>query len=95
MLKGKEAQAMKEVMTLQGPVLKVDGQLMLVIPLDAGGSELAECSRGIAEVQGSFLKILIPEWLAGILRIEEGDLVCVSNGEDKFHVEAKGERAVN
>ena len=78
----------KEMMTLQGPVLKVDGKLMLLIPLDAGGNELVDCSRGAAEVQGDFLKIVIPEWLASLLRIEEGDLVCVSNGDDKFHIEA-------
>jgi len=27
-----------EVMSLEGPVLKVDGQLMLLIPLTSGGS---------------------------------------------------------
>jgi hypothetical protein len=59
---------------LEGPVLKVNGQLMLLIPLSAGGSDLVECSRGISDVEGDFLKIVIPEWLAGLLRIDEGDL---------------------
>jgi hypothetical protein len=78
---------MKEVMSLEGPLLKVNGQLMLLIPLDSGGSESMECSRGISEVQGGFLKVVIPQWLADMLRIEEGDLVCVHNGDDKFHIQ--------
>ena len=49
----------------------------MFIPLSAGGDELIELSRGISEVQGEFLKIKIPVWLAAVLRIEEGDLVCV------------------
>ena len=32
---------MAEPMSLQGPVFKVNGQLMLLIPLDAGGIEAA------------------------------------------------------
>jgi len=86
---------MKEVMSLEGPVLKVDGQLMLLVPLGSGGSELFECSRGISEIQGDFLKIVIPEWLAGMLRIEEGDLVCVHNGDDKFHIQPSNPRSAH
>jgi hypothetical protein len=62
---------MDEELSLEGPVLRINGELMLLIPLEAGGAELMECSRGISEVQGEFLKIVIPEWLAGVLRIEE------------------------
>lgn len=75
-------------MSLKGPVLKVDGQLMLLIPLDSGQADVAERSRGFSETAGNFLKVVIPEWLADLLRIEEGDLVCVSNGDDEFHTEA-------
>jgi hypothetical protein len=86
---------MEEVMLLEGPVLKVNGELMLLIPLEAGGLELIDCSRGISELQGEFLKIVIPEWLAGMLRIEEGDLVCVSNTDGKFHIVASKPRPVH
>ena len=85
---------MENVMALEGPVLKVNGELMLLIPLEAGGSELVECSRGISEVQGEFLKIVIPEWLAGLLRIEEGDLVSVESDGD-LHIRAPNPRTVN
>ncbi len=91
----KDAVVKNEPMSLEGPVLKVDGQLMLLIPLDAGGAHLAECSRGISEVAGNFLKIVIPEWLAGLLRIEEGDLVCVHNGDDEFHIQPSNPRSAH
>jgi hypothetical protein len=86
---------MEEVMSLEGSVFKVKDELMLLIPLADGGLELVECSRGISEVQGEFLKIVIPEWLAGMLRIEEGDLICVHNTGGKFHINAASPRPVN
>jgi hypothetical protein len=86
---------MEEVMSLEGPVLKINGELVLIIPLSAGGYELVECSRGISELQGEFLKIIIPEWLAGVLRIEEGDLVCVNNTDGKFHIIPSNPRPVH
>ena len=86
---------MEEVMSLEGPVLKINGELVLIIPLSAGGDELVDCSRGISEVQGESLKIVIPEWLAGMLRIEEGDLVCVNNSDGKFHIVGSNPRPVH
>jgi hypothetical protein len=75
-----------DVASLQGPVEKVDGKLSLRIPLEAGGDQFVEFSRGIAEVQGEYLIIVIPEWLAAMLRIEPGDMVCVDNANGKFNI---------
>jgi len=86
---------MEKVMSLEGPVLKIAGDLVLVIPLSAGGDALMECSRGISEVQGEFLQIVIPEWLAGMLRIEEGDFVCVDNADGQLHICASNPRPVH
>ena len=86
---------MEEVVQLEGPVLKVDGKLMLVIPLEEGGAEFVDCSRGISQVENGCLKIVIEEWLAGILRVEEGDKVVVSNANGKFGIWAAQPRAVN
>jgi hypothetical protein len=86
---------MEEVVSLEGPVLKINGELVLIIPLFAGGDELVECSRCISEVQGDFLKIVIPEWLAGMLRIEEGDLMCVEDADGKFHITPSIPRTVH
>ena len=38
-------------------------------------------------LQASCLKIAIPEWLAGMLRIDEGDIVRVSNWDGKLRIE--------
>jgi hypothetical protein len=86
---------MEKLTSLQGPVLKINGELVLVIPLAAGGNELIDCSRGISDVQGDFLRIVIPEWLAGMLRIDEGDLVCVDNSDGKLHVQPSNPRPVH
>lgn len=78
---------MEKVTSLQGPVLEINGELVLIIPLSVGGSELMDCSRGISEVQGDFLRIVIPEWLAGMLRIDEGDLVGIDNSDGRLHIQ--------
>ncbi len=57
-----------------------------MIPLEAGGDELAKCSRGISEIDGEFLKIKIPEWLALQLRVQEGSTVSVDNENGKFNI---------
>jgi hypothetical protein len=78
---------MEKLMSLQGPVLMVNGQLTLLVPVEDAGAELMDCSRGISEVAGACLKIAIPDWLAGMLCIEEGDIVGVSNWDGKLHIE--------
>jgi hypothetical protein len=75
-----------DIISLQGPVEKIEGKLVLRIPLEAGGSELIECSRGISEVEKDYLKIAIPEWLAGMLRIDEGSLVSVDNRNGRCNI---------
>jgi len=72
-----------DLTSLEGPVEKIDGRLVLRIPLGAGGSELINCSRGISEIVGDVLVITIPEWLAGMLRIDEGSRVNVDNRDGK------------
>jgi len=75
-----------DVISLQGPVERIEGKLVLRISLEAGGSELIECSRGISEVEGDYLKITIPEWLSGMLRIDAGSMVSVDNRDGKCNI---------
>ena len=77
---------MKDVFSLQGPLQKEDNKLVLRIPMEAGASNFLECSRGIAEIDGEYLKIVIPEWLAGMLRINEGSVVSVDNANGKLNI---------
>jgi hypothetical protein len=64
---------MADVISLQGPVEKVDGRLVL-LPLSGGGNQFLDCTKGISELEGEYLKITIPDWLTGMLRIEEGSM---------------------
>jgi len=78
---------MENITSLQGPVEKIDGKLVLYIPLSAGGDQFIACSKGISEEEeGQFLKVVIPEWLAGMLRVENGSLVNVDNKDGKFNI---------
>ena len=73
---------------------KVDGNLVLRIPLAAGGEEFVECSRGVSEIKDGYLVIEIKEWLAGVLRIEQGDLVSVNNADGKLNITPVNPRPV-
>jgi hypothetical protein len=77
---------MDEVTSLEGPVERLNEKLVLRIPLVAGGSELIACARGISEVDGEYLTIIIPEWLSGMLRIEAGCLVSIDNSGGKCNI---------
>ena len=75
-----------EVTCLTGPVEELGGELVLRIPLEAGGGELVSCSRGIGHVVGDELQIRIPSWLATKLGIHAGMLVTVDNRGGKFNI---------
>ena len=77
---------MAEVISLEGPVEVVDGELAILIPLEAGGSELAPLAKGIGQIDGEFLKVVIQPWLAEKLRIGAGSLVIVDNVNGKFTI---------
>jgi len=77
---------MTEITSLQGPVESIDGKLMLRIPLNAGGAEFVECSRGIGQTDEEFLNVVIQPWLATMLDIHEGTIVAVDNRAGKFNI---------
>jgi hypothetical protein len=83
-----------DIVSLEGPIEEVDGKLTLRIPLDAGGNALIESSRGIATVDGAFLCVEIPAWLASKLRVVAGDLVNVNNVGGKFNITPVAARQV-
>ena len=81
------------VVSINGPVEDVNGKLKLRIPLVVGGHELIESSRGIGAVEGDFLVITIPEWLAKKLGVLSGTVVNVNNKDGRFNIEVCGENA--
>jgi hypothetical protein len=77
---------MSKVVCIEGPVEKSDGELVLKIPLDLVGSDLAKYTRGVSKIEGDYLKVTIPDWLARQLGMEEGAIVQVDNREGKFNI---------
>jgi hypothetical protein len=78
----------------------VEGRLMiherlnqlLAEPLEAGGDVLAPFAKGIGEIDGEFLKVVIQPWLTEKLRIGAGSLVIVDNANGKFTITRSGQR---
>ena len=77
---------MAEIVSLEGPVEIVDGELVILIPLEAGGAALAPFAKGIGTIEGEFLKVVIQPWLAEKLRIGAGSLVIVDNANGKLTI---------
>ncbi len=77
---------MLNVISIEGPVELLDGQLVLQIPLVAGGDKLAPFAKGIGEVDGDFLNVVVQPWRADKLRISAGSWVVVDNCNGKFTI---------
>jgi hypothetical protein len=72
--------------SLEGPVELVEGELAIRIPLAAVGDILAPLARGIGDIEGDYLKVVIQPWLAEKLRIGAGSFVLVDNANGKFTI---------
>ena len=77
---------MPDFVSIEGPVELIDGDLILRFPLEVGGRELAPLARGIGEIQGEYLQVVIKPWLAEKLRIGAGSVVFVDNKNGKFTI---------
>lgn len=74
------------MLSVGGPVKEEGGLLVLRIPLEAGGAELAECATGIGKIEDWHLVVVIPQWLADQLQIAAGSEVIVDNEEGKLRI---------
>lgn len=72
--------------SLEGPVELVDGELVLRIPLSAGGKELVETAGRTGVVDGEHLVIVLEPWLVKSLRVEDGSLVVVDNEQGRLRI---------
>ena len=77
---------MADVVSIEGPVELIDGNLTLRIPLAMGGATLAPLTTKIGKVEGDCLCVVIPGWLAENLRIGAGSLVVVDNANGQFTI---------
>jgi hypothetical protein len=81
---------MTDYVSLEGPVELEGDQLVLRIPLQADGEQLAPFAKGIGTVEGEDLVVVIQPWLATLLKIGAGSLVCVDNANGKFNLTRSG-----
>ena len=82
------------LISLEGPVEVIDGELTIRIPLDAGGADLLSMTKGIGQVSEDCLVIVIQPWLAEKLRIGEGSMVVVDNRNNKFNIMRSAENDI-
>jgi hypothetical protein len=83
------------VLALTCLIERIDGQLLIVLPLDEGGRRFVKCARGISHIHDDALHIQIPEWLSGMLRVEEGDSVSIDNADGKFNIRGVNARPIH
>ena len=77
---------MENTMYSEWPVVRANGELMLLVPLEETiGS--AKPSRSFLDTQANFLKVVIPGWLAEMLEVEEGDFLRVRNADGEFQIQ--------
>lgn len=77
--------------SIRGPLESVDGKMFLLIPLEAGGSDLAESAGKIGRIEAGVLKVEILPWIAEKLDIHVGSVVTVDNLEGEFRITRTGE----
>lgn len=78
---------MAQPVSIKGPLEKIEGKLLLRIPLEVGGQTLIGCTKGIGHVDGDFLVIEILPWMIEQLGISEGDLLAVDNHTGEFRMQ--------
>ena len=76
----------EKVTSLEGAVELINGRLTLLIPLAEGGDQFVACTRTIAHLDGDYLNIIIPEWLAKNVGMSEGSRVVIDNRDGTFNL---------
>ena len=76
------------ITSLRGPVDRKDGKTTLTIPLDIGGDQLALVATHSGKISGNDLVITIPEPVADMIRLIDGDIVAVDDRDGKLNIHA-------
>lgn len=75
-----------DYLSLEGPVERLNGQLILRIPLEAGGHRLHETVCTECVVQGNDLIVPLPDWLTASIRLREGTAVHVDDRWGRLNI---------
>ena len=73
-------------LSLQGPVERRENRLVLRIPLNAGGDKLQLIAKAASFVEDGNLVVLLPEWLAQRMKIDEGSEVYIDDRWGKLNI---------
>jgi len=84
--RGKHSQN-SDIVRIEGPLERVDDRWLLRIPLAVGGAQLVASTRGIGEIKGEILEIVVPDNLVRNLKLKEGQHLWVHNKDGKFTFE--------
>jgi hypothetical protein len=84
--KKRKGREVDNIISIEGPVERIGDDLTIQIPLSAGGSVLAPFAKGVGQIEGDYLVVVIKPWMADTLRIREGSLVVVDNKEGQFTI---------
>lgn len=75
-----------DFVAVEGPVERQGERLVLRVPLEAGGDKLRALTRAISFVEDGRLVVLLPEWLAERMQLEEGSAVHLDNRWGKLNI---------
>ena len=75
-----------DYLSLEGPVERLNGQLIRRIPLEAGGYRLHETVCTECTVQGKDLIVPLPDWLTASIRLAEGTAVHVDDRWGRLNI---------
>ena len=75
-----------EFVALEGPVERRGEQLVLRVPMKAGGERLQLVARTTSYEEDGRLVVVLPEWLSKRLKLEEGTAVHVDDRGGRLNI---------
>lgn len=75
-----------EFVALEGPVERRGDRLVLRVPLEAGGEKLKVVAKATSYEEEGRLVVILPEWLAERMQLDEGSAVHVDNRWGKLNI---------
>lgn len=75
-----------EFIALEGPVERRGNRLVLRVPLEAGGETLRLVTKATSYEENGKLIVVLPEWLAERMELNEGSEVHVDNRGGKLNI---------
>ncbi len=75
-----------DFVALEGPVERRGNQLVLRVPLERGGEQLKLVTKATAYEEDGRLVVVLPEWLARRMQLDEGSAVHVDNRWGRLNI---------